>query len=73
MQMQNLSVKRNENGLNRLLYRVDEVCQATALSRADAYRRINSGEIPHVRIGRSIRVTAVGLNQWLRELERNAA
>ena len=61
-----------ENGLGRLMYRVDEVRRATALSRADIYRRINSGEIPHVRIGRSIRVPARGLQQWLRDLERNA-
>ncbi len=67
------SAVSTENGLGRLLYRVDEVRRATALSRADVYRRINAGEIPHVRIGRSIRIPATGLDQWLQELDRNAA
>jgi excisionase family DNA binding protein len=62
-----------ENGLGRLLYRVAEVCSAAALSRADVYRRINTGEIPHVRIGRSIRVPATGLTQWIEQLQENAA
>src|SRR5690242_10042858 len=44
------SAASTENGLGRLLYRVDEVRRATALSRADVYRRINAGEIPHVRV-----------------------
>jgi excisionase family DNA binding protein len=67
------SAASTENGLGRLLYRVDEIRRATALSRADVYRRINAGEIPHVRVGRSIRIPARGLQEWLRDLERNAA
>lgn len=62
-----------DGGLKRIFYRVAEVQKATALSRADVYRRINAGEIPHVRIGRSIRIPAHGLQQWIEELYRNAA
>ena len=58
--------------LQRLFYRVDEVRRATAMSRADLYRRVASGEIRSVRIGRSIRIPAQAIQQWIEELNRNA-
>lgn len=49
----------------RLLLRMTEVAEALSISRSSAYTLIRTGEIPVVRIGRSTRVSAEALRQWI--------
>jgi excisionase family DNA binding protein len=53
----------------RLLLRIEEVAEALALSRSTVYALIRSGEIRSIRIGRSTRVSAEWLRQWIRQQE----
>ena len=49
------------------LLRVEHVAAKLRLSRALVYRLIASGDLPAVRIGRSVRVAPAKLRAWLRE------
>ena len=51
----------------RLLLRPREVAVATGLSRSMVYELINRGEIPAIRVGKSVRVPVAELQQWIRE------
>lgn len=44
---------------------VTEAAQALGIGRTVAYDLIRRGEIPHVRIGRSIRIPRASLDSWL--------
>jgi excisionase family DNA binding protein len=48
-----------------LLLRIPEAAERLALSRAMVYLLIQRGELPTVHIGRSIRVPAAALEQWV--------
>lgn len=50
---------------DRLAYTVTETAQALGIGRTVAYDLIRRGEIPHVRIGRSIRIPRASLDAWL--------
>jgi excisionase family DNA binding protein len=52
---------------NRLL-KVMEVLPLIGLSRSKVYEMTRTGELPTVRIGRSVRVPTAGLMAWI---ERN--
>lgn len=49
----------------RLTYTVTEAACALGIGRTVAYDLIRRGEIPHVRIGRSIRIPRSSLDSWL--------
>lgn len=49
-----------------LLLRADEVARALGLGRSKTYQMMASGELPVVRVGRSIRVPADALQDWVR-------
>jgi excisionase family DNA binding protein len=49
----------------RLAYTVTETASALGIGRTVAYDLIRRGEIPHVRIGRSIRIPRASLDSWL--------
>lgn len=51
--------------IDRLAYTVTETAQALGIGRTVAYDLIRRGEIPHVRIGRSIRIPRASLDAWL--------
>ena len=53
--------------MKRLLLRVSEVSDALGLGRSKTYELIASGKIKSVRIGRSVRVPADWLREWLAE------
>jgi excisionase family DNA binding protein len=63
--------------MNQLLLRPSEVAKQTGLGKSTVYLLIATGEIPCVRIGRSVRVAASKLNEWIErkmkesEAERN--
>lgn len=48
-----------------LLLKVPEAARRLSLSQATVYRLIESGEIPVMRIGRSVRIPVDGLRKWV--------
>ncbi len=52
---------------NRLLLRPREVAAATGLSRSMVYELIGRGELPAIRVGKSVRVPVADLQQWIRD------
>ena len=53
--------------MDRLLLRPDEVQRALGLGRSKTYQMMATGELPVVRIGRSVRVPAEALRRWVEE------
>lgn len=49
----------------KMLLRASELVDALGVSRAKVYEMIASGELPSVRIGRSVRVPAASLERWI--------
>ncbi len=47
--------------------KVPEVAEVLRIARSRAYELVGSGEIPSVRIGRSVRVNRKELERWLAE------
>jgi excisionase family DNA binding protein len=52
---------------DRLLLRPREVAVVTGLSRSMVYELINRGQIPAIRVGKSLRVPMAELQEWIRE------
>jgi len=50
---------------DRLLLGVGEVAHQLGVSRSSAYKLVLAGEIPVVRLGRSVRVPVAALRTWL--------
>jgi excisionase family DNA binding protein len=51
----------------RLLLSVAEVALMLRCGRTKAYEIVKSGQLPVVRIGRSVRVPAAGLEEWVHQ------
>lgn len=47
--------------------KVPEVAEVLQIARSRAYELVGSGQIPSVRIGRSVRVSRRKLDRWLEE------
>ncbi len=60
-----------EQKFDRLLWAA-EVAEVLGVSRNRAYLLMASGELPSLRIGRSVRVRKDALNKWLEDQERAA-
>ncbi len=58
---------RSVETLPRILYTVPEVAKMTAYSASYVYESIAKGELVAVRKGRSVRVTADALEQWVKD------
>ena len=52
----------------KLLYRPAEVARLLSISRSKCYALINSGVIPGVRLGKSVRVTAHQIEEFVRNM-----
>jgi excisionase family DNA binding protein len=52
--------------------KVTEVAEYLQIGRTRAYELVSSGEIPSVRIGRSVRVSRRELERWLEKQRYNA-
>ncbi len=50
-----------------LLLRVEAAAALLSLGRTKMYALIASGEVPVIRIGRSVRVPAAGLHRWVEQ------
>ncbi|HIF45040.1 MAG TPA: DNA-binding protein [Dehalococcoidia bacterium] len=53
----------------KLLYRITEAAGLTGYSRSFIYLAINKGELKVVRKGKTVRVLADDLHEWIREQE----
>jgi excisionase family DNA binding protein len=52
----------------KLLLKIDEAAELLSMGRAKAYQMAQSGEMPGVvRVGRSVRVSAESLRNWVKE------
>jgi excisionase family DNA binding protein len=49
----------------RLLIRVSEAAERLSIARSKAYLMAQTGELPVVRLGKSIRVPVQALDEWL--------
>ena len=52
----------------KFLFRIHEVCEVLGLSRSKVYQLISAGDLPVVRVGKSVRVTAEDLSLWVTKL-----
>jgi excisionase family DNA binding protein len=59
--------------MEKILLRPVEAADALAIARSRVYALIASGEIPSVRIGKSVRVPSAALSAWVRSLTENAS
>jgi excisionase family DNA binding protein len=56
----------------RILLKADEVAEALAISKSKVYELIDSGDLPSIHIGRSVRVPVTQLEEWVaRDSEDN--
>jgi excisionase family DNA binding protein len=53
--------------------KVPEVAEVLRIARSRAYELVGEGEIPSVRIGRSVRVSRRELERWLEEQRQLSA
>ena len=53
--------------------KVPEVARIIRVARSRAYELVGSGEIPSIRIGRSVRVSRKELERWLEEQRQPSA
>ena len=51
----------------QMLMRVDEAAAALSISRSRIFALIAAGELPAVRLGRSVRISADALKRWVEE------
>lgn len=61
------------NLMERLLLRPNEVAEILGICRTRAYDLINSGAIPAIRLGKSLRVPAESLRVWIGQQTDDAA
>jgi len=55
----------NADVVERLLLRIDEVSATLGIGRTKVFALVKSGELPVVRVGRSIRVPREVLREWI--------
>ena len=61
----------NERGKNQMLLRAKDISLLLNISRSYAYLLMQSGELPTVRLGRSIRVQPKDLEEYLKRNTHN--
>jgi excisionase family DNA binding protein len=57
--------------MDKLLLRPSEVSEVTGLGKSKTYALIAAGIIPSVKIGKSVRVPADALREWIERLPGN--
>ena len=58
--------------MDRLLLRVEEAAEQLSMGRSKTYDLVKSGRLPGVvRIGKSLRISAEALRQWVSEQADN--
>ena len=56
--------------MERLLLKVEEAAERLSMGRSKAYELVQSGELPVIHVGRSVRIPVAALERWV---ERKAA
>jgi excisionase family DNA binding protein len=64
---------REDSVMDRLLLRVEEAAEYLSLGRSKTYQLVATGELPVVRIGRSVRVPAAALRRWVEQQAEQSA
>ena len=59
--------------MDKLLYRPAEAAELLGVGRSKVYALLATGEIPSVRVGKSVRVPAAALRRWVEERGSNAS
>ena len=60
--------------MERMLLRPAEAAEAIGVSRSRMYELLASGELPSIRVGRTVRVPVAALQAWIAErLKQNDA
>jgi excisionase family DNA binding protein len=63
------TVKSQVDYMTKLLLRPAEVSELIGMGKSKTYELIASGVIPSVRLGKSVRVPADRLREWIEELQ----
>jgi excisionase family DNA binding protein len=53
--------------MDREMLRVDEVAALLKFGRTKVYQLVADGDLPAVRIGKALRISAESLRDWIRE------
>ena len=53
--------------MTKLLLTADETAQLIGFSRSKTYAMLKSGELPSLKVGRTRRVPAAALEEWVRD------
>ena len=67
-----MGTQKKEAVRQPLLLNIPEVCTSLRLSRAKVYQLIELEELPVVRFGRAVRVSAKALETWIERREQGA-
>jgi len=59
-----------EGAPQRLLLRVPEAAEQLGIGRTKIYEMISTGELPTIRIGRAVRISASALQKWVELREK---
>jgi len=59
--------QQGQAGLEPLLLRVTEVALVLGIGRTKVFALLAAGELPAVRLGRSVRIPREALERWVRE------
>ena len=51
--------------MEKLLLKPAEVCETLGIGRTRIYEMLATGELPSVRLGRSVRIPVTALRQWI--------
>ncbi len=51
--------------MEQLAYRIEEAAERIGISRSKCYELIAQGDLPHLKIGKSLRVPVDGLRKWI--------
>jgi len=54
-----------QNGSKKMAYKVDDIQSILSISRPTAYKLVNSGAFPVVKVGQQIRIPAKSFDAWL--------
>ena len=57
-------MSRNDSG-DPILLKVEEAAKLLQVSRDTIYEMVHRGEMPHIKIGRIIRIPRTGLERWV--------
>ena len=61
------------NAVDKLLLRPQEAAELLGVGRSKVYALLAAGEIPSVRVGKSVRVPAAALRRWVEERGRTTS